>query len=357
MGAGVDAGYIERALNMNEVSENLDRLFPEFEIDFRTFFGRILQGDMTGAFHAFMDSLRSGMQAQVGGMRNLFLTLLLIGMLSALFTVVTKAFQNQQLADMAHFIAYLMMQAVVLAAYLQAAGITRELLERMLLFVRLFIPTFMLALGLSAGTATAVGYYELILLLIYGVEQILVSIGLPVIHIYMMLVMMNGIWEEKRMDALLEFTQKGAKGALKFLLACVTGVGLLQSMITPVLDQLKLTAASKAISAIPGLGGLAEGTAQMLLGSAVLVKNGLGVAAVLLLLAFCIIPFAKLLLYGSILRLCAGLLGLASDKRLTGCVGGAGDALFLLLRICYTAGACFLILFAIITCLAGTVGR
>lgn len=353
----MDAGYIERTLNINEVSENLDRLFPEFEIDFHTFFARILQGDLTGAFGAFMASMRSSVQAQVGGMRNLFITLLLIGMLSALYTVVTKAFKNQQLADMAHFIAYLMMQAVVLAAYLQAAGITKELLDRMLLFVRLFIPTFMLALGLSAGTATAVGYYELILLLIYGVEQILVSIGLPVIHVYMMLVMMDGIWEEKRMDALLELTQKGAKGALKFLLACVTGVGLLQSMITPVLEQLKLTAASKALSAIPGLGGLAEGTAQMLLGSAVLVKNGLGVAGVLLLLAFCIVPFAKLLLYGSILRLCAGLLGLAAGKRLTGCVGGAGDAIFLLLRISYTAGACFLILFAIITCLAGTAGR
>lgn len=353
----MEAGYLENAFNLDEVSGNLERLFPDFEIDFGSFLEHILAGDLTGAARALMSSLRSGILAQAGGMRNLFLALLLIGMLSALLTVLTKAFKNQQLMDMAHFIAYLMMQAVVLAAYLQAAEITRELLERMLLFVRLFVPTFMLALGLSAGTATAVGYYELILLLIYGVEQILVSVGLPVIHIYMILVMMDGIWEEKRMDTLLDLAQKGVKGALKFLLACVTGIGLLQSMITPVLEQLKLTAASKALSAIPGLGGLAEGTAQMLLGSAVLVKNGLGVAAVLLLSAFCIIPFVKLLLYGSILRLSAGLLELSAEKRLTGCVGGAGDALFLLLRISYTAGACFLILFAIITCLAGTAGR
>ena len=77
-------------------------------------------------------------------------------------------------------------------------------------------------------------------------------------------------------------------------------------------------------------------------------------AAILLLLALCIVPFLKIFLYGTILKLCAGLLGLSADKRLTGCIDRAGDAVFVLLRIAFTALACFLILFAIITCLAGT---
>lgn len=101
---------------------------------------------------------------------------------------------------------------------------------------------------------------------------------------------------------------------------------------------------------------MAEGTAQLLIGSAVLVKNGLGVAAFLLLLGLCIVPFAKLLLYAGILKLCAALLGMTADKRITGCVNKAGDGLLLLLRICFTACACFLIMFAIITCLAGRMG-
>lgn len=125
-------------------------------------------------------------------------------------------------------------------------------------------------------------------------------------------------------------------------------------MVTPVLESLKISSATKLLSSIPGLGGLAEGTAQLLLGSAVLIKNGLGAAAILLLLALCIVPFLKIFLYGTILKLCAGLLGLSADKRLTGCIDRAGDAVFVLLRIAFTALACFLILFAIITCLAGT---
>ena len=286
-------------------------------------------------------------------MRNLFLTLLMIGVLSSLFTVAAQAFKNRQTADIAHFIACLTVLLTVLSVYSRAAGTVGTLLENILLFVRLFLPTFMLALGFSAGTVTAAGYYELILLLIYGVEQLLMSVGLPAADICMALVVMNGVWEEGKLSPLIDLIRKGAAGGLKFLLGCITGIGLLQSMVTPVLESLKISSATKFLSSIPGLGGLAEGTAQLLLGSAVLIKNGLGAAAILLLLA-ATVPFLKLFLYGLILKLCAALLGLSADSRLTGCMDRAGDAVFLLLRIAFTAAACFLILFAIITCLAGT---
>ena len=343
-------------LNLEALSEQIEQLFPNFSIDFSSLLGQILSGNAKEAFAGLAASLKNGMLAEMAGMKNLLLTLLIIGVLSALFTVVMQSFDNHQIADIAHFISYLLMLFVVLRTFTQAADIAGELLGRILLFVRLFVPTFMLALGLSAGAATAAGYYQLILLLIYGVEQVLKSIGLPAVNIYMMLVVMNGIWEEERLGMLVELLQKGVAGFLKFLLTCITGIGLLQSMVTPVLEHLKLNAAGKALSAIPGLGGLAEGTDQLLIGSAVLVKNGLGVAAFLLLLALCIGPFARLLLYAGILKLCAALLGMTADKRITGCVNKAGDGLLLLLKISYTACACFLIMFAIITCLAGKIG-
>lgn len=342
-------------LNLDGLTAQIQDLFPDFSIDLNSFLGKILEGKAGDAFRELFGSIRDGLWAQIDGMRNLMLLLLIIGILSALFTVVMQTFRNHQIAEIAHFVSYLLLLLTVISAFSQASDEAARLLERILLFVRLFVPTFMLALGFCAGTATAAGYYQLILLLIYIVEQLLLIIGLPMVNLYMLLVVMNGIWEEERLTTLLELVQKTVVGALKFLLTCITGIGVLQSMITPVLENLKLGTASKVLSAIPGLGGLAEGTTQLLLGSAVLIKNGLGVAAILLLLLLCVVPLLKLFVYGGILKLCAGLMGLAADKRLTGCVNAAGDAMLLLLRISGTAAACFLILFAVITCLAGTV--
>ena len=59
---------------------------------------------------------------------------------------------------------------------------------------------------------TAAGYYELILLLIYGVEQLLMSVGLPAANVYMMLVVMNGLWEEEKLASLLDLIRKHCPG-------------------------------------------------------------------------------------------------------------------------------------------------
>ena len=76
---------------------------------------------------------------------------------------------------------------------------------------------------------------------------------------------------------------------------------MLQSMVAPALDAWKRTAAQKAIAAIPGLGDLAEGTAQVLLGSAVLVKNSLGMFVGILLAVLLVVPLLKIAAYGCLL--------------------------------------------------------
>ena len=128
----------------------------------------------------------------------------------------------------------------------------------------------------------------------------------------------------------------------------------MQSMITPVLERIQNETAGKVISSIPGLGGLAEGTAGLLLGSAVLIKNGLGIVSILVMIALCIGPFVKIGILAGCLKLGAGIIAMAAEKRVTSCLDGAGDAVLLLLRILFTAAGCFLVVFAIIVCLAGT---
>lgn len=107
---------------------------------------------------------------------------------------------------------------------------------------------------------------------------------------------------------------------LKFCLGTVTGLGVLQSMVAPALDAWKRTAAQKAIAAIPGLGDLAEGTAQVLLGSAVLVKNSLGMFVGILLAVLLVVPLLKIAAYGVVLKLAGAFVGLVADKRLTACM-------------------------------------
>ena len=81
-------------LNLEALSEQIEQLFPNFSIDFSSLLGQILSGNAKEAFAGLAASLKNGVLAEMAGMKNLLLTLLIIGVLSALFTVVMQSFDN-----------------------------------------------------------------------------------------------------------------------------------------------------------------------------------------------------------------------------------------------------------------------
>ena len=238
-------------------------------------------------------------------------------------------------------------------AFLMSADITAQMVENIVLFIKMLIPTFFMAAGAATGVATAVSYYQLTLVLAYGVEKLLLSFLIPLIYSYVLLALMNGIWAEERLTLLLEFLKKGIGTGLKVAMGAVTSLSLFQSMIMPVIDSLKISTVKKAIAVIPGIGNLAEGVTEVVIGSAVLIKNSIGILLMLLLLAICLVPLAKLLMIAFIMKGGAALVGIVSDKRITGCTDKVGDGSLLLFRTAATAVILFIVVIAVVSFMTG----
>ena len=139
------------------------------------------------------------------------------------------------------------------------------------------VPTFLLTVGVASGPVTVGAGYQLMLLLIYGTEKILLGVVLPLIYSYCLLTMINGIWEEEKLELLADLLEKLIGWILKASLGVVTGISLFQSLITPVVDSLKNSAVEKAVSVLPGIGNAADGVLELALGSAVVIRNSVGV--------------------------------------------------------------------------------
>ena len=278
----------------------------------------------------------------MAGLINIFAAILILGIVSALFSNFSDIFQNHQVADISFYFLYLLLMAVLMKTFLAASGIASGMVADIVLFIKMFIPTYFMAVGAAQGPASAIVYYQFMLLLAYGVEKLLSSVLLPMIYSYVLLALMNGVWAEERLTLLLECLKKGIGLGLKVALGAVTSLSVFQSMITPVLDSLQGTAVKKAISVIPGIGNLAEGVTEMVVGSAVLIKNSIGLLLLLLLLAICLVPLAKLFLIACVMKGSAALAGIVSDRRITGCTDRVGDGSLLLFRTAFTAVACFL---------------
>ncbi|MCI6552250.1 MAG: stage III sporulation protein AE [Lachnospiraceae bacterium] len=350
----IGIGSVWEEYGLEEIGESLDRMLPGHGPDIRQILDNILAGRLGRAVELTWEGTGEQLLSELAGMKHLFTIILILGILSALFAHFSDVFSNQQIADISFYFLYLLLAAVLMKAFQEAADITRQLVGDIVYFIRLFIPAYFMAVGAAVGAATAAAYYQLLLLLAYGAESLLFSFLLPLVYTYVLLALMNGIWAEERLSLLLDFLKKGISTGLKAAIGVITSFGIFQSMITPVLDSLKNSAVKKAISAIPGIGNLAEGVTEMLFGSAVLIKNSIGLLLLLLLLAVCLIPLVKLLCIACIIKGSAALAGIVSDKRITGCTDRVGDGSLLLLKTAFTAVALFLIIIAIT---AYTTGR
>ena len=307
--------YLEQ-LNLTELMEQLNRCFSSaFLADFslEQIFSDILSGNGKEALQLLGRQITGSVGQEFSGMRQILSVLLLLGILSVLVSCLMGSFENQQVAQIAHDMFFLLVLTVLLKVFSAVYRITGSTLETLKQFSHLTLPALCLSLGPAAGSVTAAGYYELTLGFIFLIERFLSGFCLLLLPLWMLLVVLSGVWEEGRLSAMMELVEKSLSWILKFCLGTVTGLGVLQSMVAPALDAWKRTAAQKAIAAIPGLGDLAEGTAQVLLGSAVLVKNSLGMFVGILLAVLLIVPLLKIAAYGVVLKLAGAFVGLVAD--------------------------------------------
>ena len=84
----------------------------------------------------------------------------------------------------------------------------KEILNGVLTFVRLYIPTYMLAVGSASGAASATVYYQLLLVAVSLIEWGYLSVLVPSVYVYVLLTVINGIWMEEKLALLLELLEK-----------------------------------------------------------------------------------------------------------------------------------------------------
>lgn len=345
----MDMSVLWQDYGLDRLEEGFHTLFPQRNLSLDGLLSKVISGDILGALGDLFTGSISDFLDQAEGLRNIFVWLLVLGIVSTLLTHFVEIFDRHQVADISFYFMYLLASAVLLQCFYQAAQTAVETMSNVLLFIKLMIPAYLITVGLSTGAVTAGASYQMMLLVIYGVQYLLVQGVVPLVYSVCMLAVINGIWVEEKLTMIIELLGKGIGWALKGAIGVVTGLSIFQALVTPAVDSVKTSAMQKLISAIPGVGNAADGVVEMVLGSALMIKNSVGVVILLLFLLMCAAPLVKIFLIAGVLKCAAAFMGIVSDKRITACVNRTGDAGMLLFRTAGTAMLLFVISIAVIT--------
>lgn len=281
--------------------------------------------------------------------RSELLQIVLLCIVFAVLYNFTNIFENPAVTEISFYMVYMLLLVLILKSFFIIKDVVVVVLEDMLVFLKMLIPTFSLSMAFSGQITAGSAFYELTFLLIYGIEWLMNILIIPAIQIYVVVEMMNYLTEEEMLSKMTELIRDGIEWLMKLLFTMVVGINVVQNLLTPVIDNFKSTLISRTAGMIPGLGTSINAVTEIMVGSGIVIKNGIGVAAIIVLLVMCAGPIIKVWVMSFLYRMVAAVMQPVADKRMLGCISGAGEGGRLLGKVMVTTVVMFLVTIAMIT--------
>ena len=339
-------------VDFSEINQNLKLLFPDEKICFQDIVETLMQGNLQETGMKILSYVKDQISYEFRANKTNLVHILFIAITAAVFTNFSNALQNKQVGEISFYILYMLLITMSLNSFRIAVSGIEEKMENILEFMKVLCPGYLLSVVFAAGSSSALMFYNFILVLIYLVEIVVFRFLLPIINLYIMIQVMNYMLEEEVLSEFAELVKKGIQWSLKSLIGIVIGVNVVQGLLGPAMDTLKKSAWTKSLTAIPGIGNTFGSVTDVIFGTAVLIKNGIGMAGAIVIVGICLMPIIQTALLTFLYKLVAAMIQPISDSRITGCISSVSEGYELLLQIIITTMILFLITIAVVAAAA-----
>lgn len=340
-------GYLDE-LDFSEIDKMLNGQEGMDELDFRELVERMLDGEEIDKGWLF-EKIFSAVFSEVREFRGTLIQIIILCIVFAILYNFANVFENPAVTDISFYMVYILLLVLLMKSFFVLRDVSVVAISRVMMFLKVVIPLFTASMVFSGQITTAAGFYDLTFVLIYGMEWVMQRLLIPGIQIYVALELMNHLTGEEMLSKMTSLIKSGILWAVKCLFTIVIGINVVQNLLTPVIDTFKSSLIAKTAGMMPGLGTSINAVTEIMVGSGIIIKNGIGMAAIVVLLVLCAGPLIKVWVMTFLYKLLAAMMQPVSDKRMIGCIAGAGDGGNLLCKVVVTTTVLFLVTIAMVT--------
>ena len=343
----IDYGQIQEAMD--------EMLLESVQISFSDLVGQLVNGDIQGVFAHLKDYLLDQLFYEIRSNRIVLVQMAGIVFISAVFTNFSMAFSKTFVAETGFYLTYMVLFSLLLTSFMTVTQMASGLMENMLKFMSALVPVFCLAVTFTGNIQTGMWYQQAMVTGITLTEWLISKFILSMIHMYVLISLVNQLSKENALSKCADLIKTVAGWSLKTVLGVILGLNFIQSLVMPAFDSLKNGWAMRVTTAVPGVGD-AMGTAmQTVIGSAVLIKNGIGAAGLIVLAFLFLIPAVKLAVIVLMYQAAQAIVQPVADKRMLTCLHCVAEGVLLILKVQGMVFILFFLSMAMMTAASGAV--
>lgn len=313
----------------SEVDETIDE-YTDYRMDFKTLIQDIIGNNganfsVKNYINKIADMLAANKKAMV--------QIVIIGVLSAVLKTFSMGTGLKQLNEASQMVLSITLISILMAVFAGAVLTVTEVLEALIQFYKSICPIFFPVIVVAGGSVSAAAYYQIVIMMIGVVNIVFKNILLKLNSVYMLFGIADSLMEEKHYSKACELVQGIIKYVSKTTLVVFLGLNGIKGMIIPFLDSEKNNILYRTLSVIPGVGNTAMAVSKTILGAGTIVKNSIGVAAILVIIMLSAIPLLKLIVLVVLYKTIAALIEPVAEKSVVGAVNHCSRAIGNLLQM------------------------
>lgn len=341
------------SMDFTDIDRMMEDLFPQERMEFADAVRQIMMGNTDVGRDAIKEMLWERIFGAWEVNRKSILYLILLAIASAVFIGFSDIFQTRQVSQISFYMIYLLVMGICLASFQAASEWMANGVHTLTGFMKVLYPVYFAAVTVAKGSISSLAFYHLAIILIVVIEELLLHLIVPGIHMYVIIRVMNSLQSEDYLSKFAELLETAIGWGLKTLMGGMIGLNVIQGMLGPAIDTVKRSAVTRGMEMVPGVGDLLGGTAEVALGTAVLIKNSIGIVGMFLCLVLCLAPLLQLAVITLGYKLAAALVQPVSDKRIIECISGVGEGCKMLMNCIFVTGILFLVTVAIVSYTTG----
>lgn len=335
-------------IGIEEIDDFMEDTEGFSEISFTELVKSLIKGEETYQVKDMGEWLKNALCAEFRENKALLIQILIIGIAFGVLKNFTGLFENSYISELCFVMVYCVLVILLMKSFLIMDNLAKETLKTTVEFMQTLVPVYCMSMIFSNGATTAAGFYEVTFLIISLVQWIILYVLVPLVQVMILFVFLNEVVEGERFSKMTELLEDGIRFVLKFVTGTVVGLNVVQGLIQPAADRVKGSMFAKTASAIPGIGNSVQAVSEIIVGAGTLIKNSVGVAAMIIVLGITLLPVIKMGVLVFFYKFSAAVIEPVADKRISGTLNGVCRGSVLLAKIMLTSMLLFLITIAMV---------
>lgn len=311
----------------------------------------ILSGKYFTDYSSILSAIVSLLFINFKSFLPIIFTILAIGVISSLLSSFKDG--SNETSDMVYFVCLSVIVILILVSFKSVLSDIKTVIDTISKLMQIVFP-ILISLLVAIGSITTVSIYNpLVAVLTTIIDIVFDKFLYPIFILIFLFTVLGSLTTTVKLDKLINFLSSSFKWVVGIIFTLFTGFLSLQGITAGKFDSISIKATKFAVkSYIPIIGSyMADGMDFVVLGS-VLVKNSIGLVAVLILFSIILMPVIKLIIYKLLLQFSSGILELAGANNMSSFIQKTSKVLVLPIIIVLSISLMFVITIALIMCTA-----